>query len=713
MGSRGGITLGLCLIASLDPSQIGHWLLVILQVALGLGAVIFVHELGHFAVAKMCGVKCDKFFIGFDIGGYKISRKWGETEYGIGILPLGGYVKMMGQDDNPANISEQVKESQVSGGDVESKEITGPDGEKYLVDKRSYLAKSVPQRMAIISAGVIMNVIFAVIFAVIAFGIGVPYYPCVVSETSIGSAAWEAGLRPGDEIVQVGDIPNPSFSNLMGGVMLGDLENGIDFRIKRAGAEQSEPLTLKPKPTEGRAKIGVSPPHSNRLSKVKPTWDGSPAGQASEEFQGEDEIIAIDGAPISDYRGFIAQMVSKIDQPVEVTVRRGGKAPKGDPFGPREGGEEVTIEVQPRTMKRFGLVMQRGEVAALEEGSPAAEAGIKVGDVIDDFTVSEVSTADQQASTDTNFTDPLTLPYQLKKLADKGHSVSLSLSRDGEDGKTIDVPLRNVDWSDSSFPVPDEPLSLPELGIGLWVLNRVSEVMPGSPAAEAELQSGDVISKAEYIYPESEKDDPPKPLEFDDEKQRNWAFFILSMQDLPAGTKMKLTIERGDETLTKTLEAQEAEGQYLADRGFNLDVSQRLRIASNFGEQMQLGWDETVNSLTLVFRFLQKLTTGQVPATSLGGPVTIAKAAGMSAFDGIGKLLVFLTMLSANLAVINFLPIPLLDGGHMVFLAYEGLRGRPANERFVVALHTVGFVCIVSLMLFVLSLDFGLIDRNL
>jgi regulator of sigma E protease len=97
----------------------------------------------------------------------------------------------------------------------------------------------------------------------------------------------------------------------------------------------------------------------------------------------------------------------------------------------------------------------------------------------------------------------------------------------------------------------------------------------------------------------------------------------------------------------------------------------------------------------------------------LGGPVTIAKAAGYSAAEGISSLLIFLTMLSANLAVINFLPIPLLDGGHMVFLAYEWIRGRPANERFVVALHTAGFVLIVTLMLYVLALDFNLIERNL
>ena len=94
-----------------------------------------------------------------------------------------------------------------------------------------------------------------------------------------------------------------------------------------------------------------------------------------------------------------------------------------------------------------------------------------------------------------------------------------------------------------------------------------------------------------------------------------------------------------------------------------------------------------------------------MPFTALGGPGTIAAAAGGAASEGLSTLLIFLTMLSANLAVINFLPIPLLDGGHMVFLAYEGLRGRPANEKIVVALHTLGFVFIISLMLFAIALD--------
>ncbi|MGV3486222.1 MAG: site-2 protease family protein, partial [Planctomycetaceae bacterium] len=88
------------------------------RVALGIGFVIFVHELGHFLAAKWCGVKVEKFYVGFDvpikIGPIQLPRtlgrfRWGETEYGIGTIPLGGYVKMLGQDDDPRKAEAEAK----------------------------------------------------------------------------------------------------------------------------------------------------------------------------------------------------------------------------------------------------------------------------------------------------------------------------------------------------------------------------------------------------------------------------------------------------------------------------------------------------------------------------------------------------------------------------------------------------------------------------
>ena len=94
----------------------------IAKVAIGIGFVIFVHELGHFIAAKWCGVKVEKFLVGFDvpinIGPFKLPRtlwrtQWGETFYAIGVIPLGGYVKMLGQDDNPANYEKEAERTKL------------------------------------------------------------------------------------------------------------------------------------------------------------------------------------------------------------------------------------------------------------------------------------------------------------------------------------------------------------------------------------------------------------------------------------------------------------------------------------------------------------------------------------------------------------------------------------------------------------------------
>ena len=98
--------------------QVLKFIFIILEVLVLFNLLIIVHELGHFLAAKLCGVKCEKFYVGFDppikIFGFRLPSRiarfrWGETEYGIGILPLGGYVKMLGQDDNPVNAKKEAE----------------------------------------------------------------------------------------------------------------------------------------------------------------------------------------------------------------------------------------------------------------------------------------------------------------------------------------------------------------------------------------------------------------------------------------------------------------------------------------------------------------------------------------------------------------------------------------------------------------------------
>ena len=110
-----------------------------------------------------------------------------------------------------------------------------------------------------------------------------------------------------------------------------------------------------------------------------------------------------------------------------------------------------------------------------------------------------------------------------------------------------------------------------------------------------------------------------------------------------------------------------------------------------------LGYRETKEQLLRVFDVLGKLVTLQLSPKNLGGPLMIAAVAGSEASQGIPRLLIFLTFLSANLAILNFLPIPALDGGHMMFLTAEAVTGKPVDERLQGTLTLIGVVCLLGL----------------
>ena len=242
----------------------------IVEILLGVGFVIFVHELGHFAVAKLCGVKCEKFYLGFDIGGWKFCKfRWGETEYGIGILPLGGYVKMLGQEDNPAKLKEEIERAKLQQAERPAPDQPTADGqqpttdvdlaqaEKALYDPRSYLAKSVPKRMAIISAGVIMNVIFAFLMAAVAYAIGVEQLVCVVGKVFPGEAAWRADLRPGDRILEIDGKKIGRFDDIHKSIPFSDITQGVTMLIERPGEKKPLKFVVHPDRIKLAPSIGV------------------------------------------------------------------------------------------------------------------------------------------------------------------------------------------------------------------------------------------------------------------------------------------------------------------------------------------------------------------------------------------------------------------------------------------------------------------------
>ncbi|MBX7166127.1 MAG: site-2 protease family protein [Pirellulales bacterium] len=705
--------MGLCLIATVDAA----FVLAALQIAVGLGLVIFVHELGHFAVAKWCGVKCEKFYLGFDIWGLRLARfRWGETEYGIGILPLGGYVKMLGQEDNPARVAEEIERAKSTGvmqQDSDTTSLVGiqADGTP-IYDPRSYLAKSVPQRMAIISAGVIMNVIFAFGLAMCAYAWGVNLEPCLIGGTVPGGPAWAQNLQSGDEILKLGNIERPFYRDIQSGVALGDVSDGIQMVVKRYGTGQVD--TLKVVPLQGPVPM-IGMLSQNTLKVIVPEQeaaDAEPIGAQTEPpLVSGDEITAVEGQPVKSLADVSRIFAARPDDSLRLTIARTpgvqdnhGRLTLGEIVShwfrkpqPQAAPETLEVALAPRPIRNVGLIMELGPIVEIQADSPAAKIGLRPGDLL-------------TAINDESPGDPLTLGDRLRRRA--GEKVKLTIQRAGEAEPLVftDVELRPVTelfQNHMTFPMR-QPVAISALGLAYEVHNRVVDVVPDSPAAKAGVPAGAVIAKVEFKLPKATSESSREPLELGDKRLVYPGVFQM-LQDLPKDSSLVLyTADNQKYELAPV----EVPGWHNPDRDLFTRPIMVTVVARSVGEAFSLAATETKYALLQVYRFLGKLGT-QIDIRMLGGPITIVKVAKQSADKGLTDFLLFLTMLSANLAVINFLPIPILDGGHMVFLALEWIRGKPVGENIVLAFHYAGFLFIVSLMLFVFGLDLGLFSRGL
>ncbi|MGE0761026.1 MAG: site-2 protease family protein [Pirellulaceae bacterium] len=694
--------MGFELMAASDGAQT---IITVLKVAIGLGFVIFVHELGHFLVAKACGVKCEKFYIGFDfpmpfgLPSRLFRFQWGETEYGMGVFPLGGYVKMLGQDDNPLNAEEEAARTRMAGGESGTGPSTAtaavaPATRTYEIDPRSYTAKAVWQRMLIISAGVIMNLIFAVIFAAFAYRSGVSYTPCEIGQVVPGGPAWTAGIEPGMRIVQIGKEGEPRESlrfdfDLRQSVYAhGD---GSDLHLLLRDNQGQEvwkslrPVTIR-EGWESRSNIGISPMLTLQLAPEQFAAKESAAAQASPPLQGNDRVVAVDGQQLSDQLDLQTYLATYPDKAIQLTVQR--QSLTGD------AGSPVEVRVPAQPLVDVGLVMEYGPIAAIRPDSPAARAGLKVGDRI-------------QAVAGQPVVDAMLLPEMLRPF--HGRDVELTVERAGAAEPVAVTVTLTPPTSYSWFAMFGCPMASDALGAAYDVERTVRAVVPGSPAEKAGFQPGDVVTAMEFAWGPGKTQSKPLPghdtvVPLDD-KQYTWPTCFAAMQQMESDEVIKLIYERGGKAATASMTPVPI-AAFNPDRGFRFQAASEIHQEQRWSAAIQLGARQTWEDAFRVVGMLKNLVTGRVSVANLGGIGSIAYVAGAEAKQGTARLLIFLTMLSANLAVLNFLPIPALDGGHMMFLLYEGIFRKPVNERLQVALTIVGVTCLLGLMIFVNAMDF-------
>ena len=309
-----------------------------------LGVLVFIHELGHFLLARWNGVRVITFSLGFGPKLLKVQR--GDTEYCISAIPLGGYVKMAGENpDDPQ---------------------TGADDE--------FLAKSKWQRFQILIAGPAMNIALAVVLLALILmrGATMPAYldqPAVVGAVQPGSPAEKAGIQPGDQITRFGTADVRTWEHLEMAVAARP-EREVDVTLRRGGRE--EQLKVRPDLGEIRTRsnarfevgtIGVLPDVHPSVASFVP---GKPA--ESSGLKADDLILAVDGRPMV-FQAQVIEAISKKtgDQPIEFRVRRDGNeltisvTPYKEGDVPKVGMymRDATKSFKPTPIEAIGMSVQR------------------------------------------------------------------------------------------------------------------------------------------------------------------------------------------------------------------------------------------------------------------------------------------------------------------------------------------------------------------
>ncbi len=542
-----------------------------------LSLLIFVHELGHFVAAKLCGIYVKRFSLGMPprVVGIQV----GETDYCLSAIPFGGFVMMAGQEDVP--LSEDEREKEYGG----------------VPEHRWFMNKPVWQRLFVLVMGPLMNLVLAVVlYGVIAV---------------VGTEVPESEVIP-----RVGDV-----------------------------AKNSPAATV--------------PMHRMNGDAI-PALSGAPDATG---WQSGDLIMSVDGKSIENIQDLaMAAVLNGPGALHDVVIEREADAGKPERFFSRVAPEVIDESKRPR----FGVAsFDTVVVADVADGSPAATAGLKKGDV--------VRRADGRPV-------PLTVFFDYFEKLPAGGEATLGIERGGKP-LTITVKPRTVGRI-----------------VGLAAVGEIGrdgeEIMDkGAPVVRGilpELGTKTGIKRKDQIVEVNGQNATPQVLR--DLVEKN-----------PGGT-LELKIARPAVMFGLIQKANTMTVSVAVDAVRDIGMAPQPRtVLKRYSPAAAIprAWQESWLAVNRTVLTLKGLVVGAISPKDLGGPLMIYDVTTKAAAAGWDWLVRITAFISVNLFVFNLLPLPVLDGGQVAVNLIETIRRKPLSEAFLMRFQQVGIVMILALMLYV------------
>ncbi len=704
----------------------------------GFTLIILIHELGHFVAARWAGIRVMAFAIGFGpaIVSFRKGMGWrrgssevdyltrleaarenptaqaglagvSATEYRWNYLPLGGYVKMHGQDD--------MDPTAMSG------------------DRDSYQSAAPWKRMIVISAGVICNVILSAVLFVMVFSVGLPTEPCKVGFVAPGSPASEAiasnavaagaaraGLQPGDEIVRIDGEKPQSFKDLMLASAMASPNTALALEVIREGVAEPLHFVVMPRedPFSRMLSIGIGPASGSNLDGGK--LRGARREEAISNMRALGLATAEPGMTL--VRVGTARASNEGEGLSAAVLARAAEASGGAPIEAEFVGLDGQRVVETLVPKPFF------PSRAFE--NPSTKTILPVGHLAGLVPVMRIQAAGEGATSQGLLAGDI-----FARLGDiEWPSVAEGMAEIKRGGRTtiLVTVAREVDGR----------LSMITLGAVKVVGGRIG-FAPGDTAGESTLIARwPVLPETTVLGFERFAGKPAaarlglvpgsKITAINGRKVESFADIWVALAGAESNAQVTLTVAGAsvtDGTAEWTTPAGGAQHVMmlsaedvkelsrtrwsiaLADFGFAPE--RMLLIGNGPVEAMSMGLHETVGTMQSTYLTFLRLFQGTVKVEHLKGPIGIADVGTQLAGRGFVWLLFFLGLVSMNLAVINFLPLPIVDGGQFLMIIYEQLSGKAVSVQIQANIARVGLLLVVSLFLFVTFNDVAaLIWRN-